>query len=293
MSNMRRPNVFLAGAPKCGTTSLANWLAGHPQCFVSPRKEPHYFSDFLKVNMSIDAYEKLFVSATQDQLVQIDASTSYFTSPVAISKILHYQPGARFIIMLRNPIDLVYSLHSEFLYLGIENVDDFALAWRLQGDRRKGRSVPSSCNNSEMLLYRDQALLGKAMEALLSAVGRERVHWIFMEELGTNPRQVYLNVLDHLGLEDDGRKDFPVMNQSKKHRFPIANRVLRTIGLWRSRMGLPGLGVRTWLNHNAKVVAPRAPLSSDMRAHLYKSFQHDIELLQSLVSRDLSQWRPE
>lgn len=41
---MIKPNFFIVGAPKCGTTSLAHWLAGHPQVFMSPVKEPHFFN---------------------------------------------------------------------------------------------------------------------------------------------------------------------------------------------------------------------------------------------------------
>ena len=41
---MRKPNLFILGAPKCGTTSIAYYLNQHPEIFVSPYKEPHYFN---------------------------------------------------------------------------------------------------------------------------------------------------------------------------------------------------------------------------------------------------------
>ena len=57
---MLKPNLFIVGAPRCGTTALAQWLSGHSQVFVSTPKEPHYFSDEHQWVFSLDAYEKLF-----------------------------------------------------------------------------------------------------------------------------------------------------------------------------------------------------------------------------------------
>ncbi len=288
----KRPNVFLAGAPKCGTTSLANWLAAHPQCYVSSPKEPHFFGDFLRKRMTLDQYDKLFAEAGPAQKVRIDASTSYFTIPYAIAEILEYRPDARFVVMLRNPVDLVYSLYSEVFYGGAETASSFEDAWRLQKDRKQGTGIPLSCNNPSMLFYRDQALLGQAMSNLLEQVGRERVHWIFTEDLKHDPQRCYRDVLEFLGLDDDGREAFPVMNRAKRHKYPAMNRALRTLGLWRSRLGLPGFGIRTALNRKAKVEAKREPLSEEFRRELYSSFEEDIHLLEQLTGRDLSGWAP-
>ncbi len=46
---MKIPNLFIIGSPKCGTTSLANWLNDHPQIFMSKRKEPEFFCDDLRI----------------------------------------------------------------------------------------------------------------------------------------------------------------------------------------------------------------------------------------------------
>jgi hypothetical protein len=39
---LRKPNFFIIGAPKCGTTSFWTWLSSHPNIFVTPEKEPHF-----------------------------------------------------------------------------------------------------------------------------------------------------------------------------------------------------------------------------------------------------------
>ena len=292
MPSKKKPNVFLAGAPKCGTTSMAHWLSTHPQCFVSPKKEPHFFGDFLRKCMTMQEYEKLFLNAPSNCDAIIDASTSYFTMPEAIDAILAYQPDAKFIIMLRNPIDLVYSLHSENLFLGREKEVEFANAWELQDLRREGRYVPVSCQNPKMLLYRDQALLGQALSYLLERVERHQIHWIFFEDLATKPANCYQEVLSFLGLPNDNRQHFNSLNQSKIHRYPELNRILRTLGIWRAKLGLPGIGLRARFNRGVATPKERTPLTPEMRWELYQAFHNDIELLSQLTKRNLSNWMP-
>ncbi|WP_123590306.1 sulfotransferase domain-containing protein [Salinisphaera orenii] len=293
MNSERKPNVFLAGAPKCGTTSLAYWLSQHPECYVSPKKEPHYFGDFLRKKMSLSEYERLFLGASPAHKARIDASTSYFTMPEAIEQIVNYRSDAKFIVMLRNPIDLAYSLHSESLFGGSENKPSFWEAWQLQEDRQRGRRVPLACNNPKMLDYRQQALLGHALQGLLSYVPPSRIHWIFIEDLATDTPRVYSDVLGFLDLSGDQRTDFTSKNRSKQNRFPRINRTMRAAGRFRSKIGLPGLGLRAALNRYAHREVPREPLSDKLRRELYSSFEEDIRLLEYLTGRDLGHWDPE
>jgi hypothetical protein len=292
MISKKKPNVFLAGAPKCGTTSLAHWLSDHPQCYVVPGKEPHFFGDFLKRKMSSSEYLRLFSGATSGHKARIDASTSYFTKEAAIDEILAFNSHARFIVMLRNPVELVYSWHSECLFLGREIETDFRTAWRLQDSRMKGISVPYSCENPEMLCYRAQALLGKSLRYLIARVGADKVHYIFMDDLRRNPKRCYENVLEFLSLENDGRNEFPVKNRAKRHRFPRLNRVLRAAGSVASKVGMPRFGIRTYLSRFATVEARREPLPYDFRRQLYEEFRADVRLLEQLTGRDLSLWDP-
>lgn len=271
---------------------MAHWLSEHPQCYVSPKKEPHFFGDFLRAGLKIDEYEALFAGATENHQAIIDASTSYFMLPEAIRQIIEYNPEARFIVMLRNPVDLVYSLHSELLFRGIENIGDFTTAWGLQETRKKGQNIPWSCRQPLQLQYYERALLGKALRSLIAEVGSDSVHWIFLDEIKDNPRRCYTDVMSFLGIDDDGRQDFPVLNQSKRHRFPVLNRSLRTLGIWGFRIGLRGMGVRTALNRYAKVEAERSPLAAEFRRKLYDSFIDDIILLQRITGKNLDHWSP-
>ena len=48
MNQYRKPDFFIVGAPKCGTTSLYYYLRQHPEIFLPDYKEPHYFGKDLK-----------------------------------------------------------------------------------------------------------------------------------------------------------------------------------------------------------------------------------------------------
>ena len=145
---MKKPNFFIIGAPKCGTTSLAAWLAEHPNIYMSPIKEPHFFcSDFNVVIIPNEAeYYRLFKKAGDQHMAVGEASTSYLYSQVAVPRIERELPGAKYIVMVRNPVEMAYSLHEEFVFLGAEHIHDFEMAWRLSPKRRAGRIVSRWCS---------------------------------------------------------------------------------------------------------------------------------------------------
>ena len=124
---MIKPNFFILGASKCGTTSMARYLAEHPDIFVSDPKEPHFFNtDFANRHTRyIKTYESYFRSASEYHMAVGEASVFYLFSHKAVSNILVYQPKARFVVMLRNPIYMVYSWHSEALQSFGETEADF------------------------------------------------------------------------------------------------------------------------------------------------------------------------
>src|SRR6476620_1237476 len=124
-TNLKKPNLFILGAPKCGTTSMAYYLSQHPEIFVSPYKEPHYFNldSEYRFTFSEKQYLENFKNATSFHKYLVDASVWYLYSKVAVDEILKYNPESKFIVMLRNPVDMFYSLHQQLLFSGIENIN--------------------------------------------------------------------------------------------------------------------------------------------------------------------------
>ena len=166
---MKKPNFFILGAPKCGTTSLAHWLALHPQIFVSPVKEPFYFNtdDQARVRFSFREYEALFAGAGAEHVAVGEASTWYLHSAVAVTAILNYSDRPKFIVMVRNPVEMAYSLHEQEIFSGQENEPIFRKAWSLQGQREKGRSIPKGCIEPKRLQYGWELSLGTHLQRVL------------------------------------------------------------------------------------------------------------------------------
>src|SRR5580698_1501830 len=105
---MLKPNFFIVGAPKSGTTSLYDYLKEHPQVFL-PKKELYYFCydlTFRTPPISENIYLKYYTDANNQKAVG-DASVYYLLSPGAAKKIKDFNPEAKIIVMLRNPIQMV------------------------------------------------------------------------------------------------------------------------------------------------------------------------------------------
>jgi hypothetical protein len=110
---------------------------------MSVPKEPHFLStDMHRQNrITEEQYFALF-SAVRDEKCVGEASTEYLRSKDAARHIKARFPGAKIVIMLRNPIDKIYSAHAHRLWRGYEEIEDFqeALAAQMSRPNRKGQT---------------------------------------------------------------------------------------------------------------------------------------------------------
>ncbi len=113
--------------------------------------------------------------------------------------------------MLRNPVELVYSLHAEMFYRLCEDEPDFPTAWSLQAARRRGEHLPKTNPNGikGRLQYEFVGRLGEQVARLLATFPREQVHLIVFDDFVRSPAAAYAGVLEFLGLPFDGRTVFP------------------------------------------------------------------------------------
>ena len=113
-----RPDFFIVGAPKCGTTALYEYLRQHPAVFMPFHKEPLFFGDDLTRRygrLTLHDYMRLFKDAKPGQRVG-EASAWYLYSRSAAAEIKAYAPDAQIIVMVRNPVDMMYAEHSQVLF---------------------------------------------------------------------------------------------------------------------------------------------------------------------------------
>lgn len=292
---MRKPNFFLVGGPKCGTTSLQEYLAGHPQIFMCTPKEPCYFDNDLPwpdSPRSESEYLRLFEPANGGHLAVGEASTNYLYSRVAVGNILTFNPEARFIVMIRNPIDMAMSLHSYSFQELTEDVEDFEAAWRLQDERRAGRRLPTVNYQRDFVLYGAFCRLGEQLQRLYRQVERSRVHVVVFDDLSADPAAEYRRTLEFLGLEDDGRRIYPARNVTGVPKFKSVHRVLASLLALRQSLPVPRLGLDVFSRLKRLNVASgsRKGISAEFHQELCEYFRPDVELLSGLTDRDLTPW---
>jgi hypothetical protein len=297
------PNFFILGAPKCGTTALSEYLREHPRAFVSQPKEPHYFCEdfdyyYAPGRRSEEHYLRLFDAAGPEHLAVGEASVWYLYSADAARNIAAFDPAARAVVMVRNPVDLVPSLHSQLLYMLDEDEPDVARAWELQDARARGERLPPRVRVPEFLQYGEAARLGAQLRRVHEHLPSEQVLVLVFDDLRADTGAVYRRVLDFLGLPDDGRADFPRVNENKVHRAgavarftqrPPAALVSVARGVKRVT-GAERLGVLDRVRRGNRQVTRRGEIDPELAAELRAHFADDVGELGELIGRDLGSW---
>jgi len=294
MATRRFPDFYVLGAPKAGTSSLAQYLDERSDVFVSKPKEPRYFAeDFSDRPIKEDrSYLDLFKDAPADALLG-EATTDYLASEVAVDRILAVRPDAKFIAMLRNPVDMVFAMHAQERKNGYETIAEPDKAWAAIEPRKSGRNLPKLCNEPKRLFYDDRCRLGEQIERVKEKVAPEQLKIIFMDDFSKETERVYRETQAFLGLEDEQRSDFPVYNRRHHIKHP------GLIQLWKLGKTIKDqLGFKTNFGLLSKV--QHWGMSRDgnsdqgdveaFRQTLRDYFAPDIRLLGDLMDRDLSRW---
>lgn len=298
----KKPNFFIVGAPKCGTTALSEYLKTHPNIFISDPKEPHFFAQDItgySCCNSLNKYQKIFENILKEQTLVGEASVLYLYSDEAIKRIYDFNPQSKIIIMLRSTIEYIYSYHSQLLLNTDENIDNFQIAWKLEKERKEGKHIPKTCRCQKLLYYRDIGKLGEQVEKVLKIFPKEQVLFLLMDDMKKDMRQVYLDTLNFLGVEDDGKKDFPKINENKKHKLKVIGQLrnnppktlLRIIQKIKKVLRIENMSLTKHLYEMNTQVVQRESLSLDFRQELLNEFLGDIEKLEKLIGRDLSHWK--
>jgi len=283
-----KPNVFIAGMPRSGTTSLYTYLKQHPDIYLSVYKEPHFFGKDLTQNAySIQdeaVYYSLFDRAAGYSAVG-EGSVWYLTSRTAASEIRAFNPSAKIIIMLRNPVDMIYSLHSLYVRTGNEDSTDFGEALDRQQARENGESLPSGCYFPEGLFYTRVAAYYEKIKRFTDTFGMEGVHFVIFDDFAADTARSYREVLDFLGVDTGFRAVFDLKEADVSIRKRVFNEIRHAHPEVRKK-----LASKTGLR--AHKGPRREKLSPELIARLRSLFKEDIEKTGRLIGRNLTHWTP-
>lgn len=295
--NVNRPNFFIVGAPKCGTTAMNDYLARHPDIFMA-KKEIHYFGSDLKTKYKVTYTEFLdYFKSSNDKKVIGEASVWYLFSQMAAKEIKDFSPAAKILIMLRNPVDVLYSLHSQHLYDGNEDVTDFERAISLDAERKKGNKLPDSVDYTELPPYIDSVLFADQVKRYLDAFGEENVRIILYDDFVKNTDDAVAGTLKFLGLANINTGEYRVINLNKSIRLFFLHRLiknppprLRKI----VRIILPFKAVRhhimSYFSRLNIKYKKRKKMDDQLRLRLKEKLAEDISSLSKIIKRNLSAW---
>ena len=292
------PNLYIVGAPKCGTTAMADYLREHPDVFVPALKEFLYFGDDIprvKPRWPEEKYLDCFKKWGSERF-GMDATPMYLYSDSARWEIKAASSEAKILIMVRNPTDMAYSMYHQLKYEGKELAETFEEALALESERTKTGYQPPNANSSTIARYTYICKVSPHIKAYLECFGEENVHVIVYDDFKQDTKDIYCQVLEFLGLDIYFPKKFGIRNSNKRSRFnaihqissnppeilgtilnPFISREIR----WKIRDFIKGLN---------NVEEARQQMNADTRSQLNDMFSEDVKNLSEVLGRDLTGW---
>ena len=292
-----RPNFLIVGAPKCGTTAMWRYLQQHPDIFLSPRKDMHYFGsdlDFrVRTRFSKDEYEAFFSDSNEQ--ARGEASVWYLFSKNAAEEIYEYDPKMNIIIMLRDPIPLMYAHYTQMRLnaLGDEDISTFEEALAAEPARKRGQRIPKHNTLPSALLYTEIGRLSVQIQRYLDVFPQEQILFLFQEDMGKNMEAVYRQTLDFLGVNQNHQTSFARVNTHKEIRFEWMRTLIGATPQSLKSLLPPKRRARLsrWLRRVNMKHAKRPKLDPEFEKKLRTQFSSEIDALSAIVGRNLDHWK--
>lgn len=289
---MIKPNFLIIGSPKCGTTSLYHYLGQHPNIEFSKVKEPKYFS-FKDLNLNfnkkstkialeqlknstikdIDSYLELF-SGLNSQYIG-EASPNYFHFEPAAKNIFEFNPDMKMIVILRNPIDRLYSDWKHNVRMGYEPEYSFKKSLSLI-EKRKANNYPPYFN------YLEKGDYSKHLKRYYSLFSKKQIKVILYDDFKLNPNNVCNNVISFLGVKNKFK--FETSKIYIKSSVIKKNNMLTKLLPYIQRLSYRIYGFFKNRNTISEV------MSKSNREIALNYYKKDIQELETLINRDLSSW---
>lgn len=306
MLNPRKPDFFLVGAPKCGTTAMATYLGSHPEIFMTT-DEFHYFGSDLRFNnnlgrnpawnkMSEEQYLLHFARVNGEKRVG-EGSVFYLFSKRAASEISDFNSVAQIIIMLRQPVEAMYSLHSQMIYGCEENIEDFRDALAAEPNRKRGVCIPKGCCSLEGLMYRAVFQYTSQVERYFDVFGRENVLVLIFDDLKNDAAGTYRQTLEFLRVDSNFTTKFSKINTNKRvrsqwlHSFMVdPPSPFKSVARFLAGTNWTRETARWFIRIFNTRYKERSPMDPALWRELNEESKPHIDHLSALLDRDLSFW---
>jgi hypothetical protein len=297
---MTKPNFFIVGAPKCGTTALLTYLLEHPEIYAPGTWEFNYLNDDLTwlgdpPVTSDEEYLAHFQDAGDYERIG-EKSAFYLYSERAPHRIHDLNPSAKIICMFRDPIDVMWSLYRYHVQAFREDILSFEEALAAEERRKQGQCIPEHVNFVEDLYYREVVRFAEQLERYLEVFGWSNVHVILFGDFVEDTDEVYRDTLRFLDVAPASLSGYEPHNESQK---------INALGVRRFLKKYSGIksAIQAVFPPRARQAARRllgkatggepggvAEMDDQLRAELNKELAPEAKRLGRLINRDLSHW---
>jgi hypothetical protein len=301
---MKKPNLFLAGLPRSGTSSMHAYLKQHPDIFMTAIKEPNYFArDFHKESDDYHNKQLYFPYRTKDQYLRLykswnnekiagEASWTNLYSKIAAKGIHQFNPNAKIIIALREPVSFLYSYHSAATFALGESIQDFKKALSAEVERKNGKYLGKRVIAPSWLFYSEFVKYADHVQRYLSLFNNDQIRIILFDELKQNTAGVYNIILKFLDVPSDFSPEFNIVNPNKILKWPRLKKLILDSPYFRNTLRF-FISDNTYANlkklYKDRIVTYKArlPLNEDIKNELMANFKSEVEKLSRLLNRDL------
>jgi hypothetical protein len=303
-----RPNLFIVGQPKSGTTALHQFLGQHPEIYMSSIKEPHFFcADFHLESDRAYGRERFFDFRNESAYLQLfsrakevkiagESSTNYLYSQVAAEKIHNFNPDAKIIIILREPAKFLYSLHSHYVKFTEENEPDFLTALALETDRKQEKATSPRVTSPSYLYYSQRVEYYQQVKRYCDRFSPKQIKVVIFEEFKLENERVFREILDFLTVDSSFTPEYEAVNVNKEVKFkainnlinsPLAKSISKNLVSQEFNEFVRDNIVERFLWHQA----PKAKMPEEIKVKLMKQYKPEVEKISELLDKDLvAQW---
>lgn len=254
---MTLPTFLVAGAQKCGTTSLSGTLRQHSEIYMSKRKELHFFDRHFE--RGLDWYESHFTPEPHHKQVG-EATPAYMFDPDARGRLAETLPGVRIVIILRDPVSRAYSHYWHKRRLGHEQLTTFEEAVAAEPERTASEKVRTRLG----FAYLERGHYIDQIEPLVETHGREHVHVMLLDDLNVDRVGTLRGLLEFLHVDPDQAAQLQDV-QRNSYRVPTDDGDVQQ--------------------------AEYAPMGDETRARLQQYYAGSNARLADFLGRDLSHWQ--
>jgi hypothetical protein len=307
-SRQRRPDFFIVGHAKSGTTALYEMLRRHPQIYMPELKEPWFLADDMQARFqprrtgrppqTVEEYLDLFSAAAPDQRAG-EASSCYLWSQSAARAIAEVQPDARIIALLREPTSFLRSFHLQLLQDHVEVEKDLRKAMDLEQARRRGKRVPRRSHRPQLLYYSNLIHYVDQLRRYKDLFPSNQVLVLIYEEFRRDNEETVRTVQRFLGVDATGPIELRKANPSALLRSQHLDDVVHSVSVGRgplsgtAKAAVKAVVPRGYPRRLLQFVQGRVlkteppPLDEGFMLELRSRYKGEVETLSEYLGRDM------